>query len=41
MKKNYRLVSILNGFSKIYDHFINDKLLNHVSDILSDFASAY
>ena len=41
MKNNYRLVSILNGFSKIYDHFINDKLLNHVSDILSDFVSAY
>ena len=40
-KNNYRAVSILNCFSKIYERFINDKLLNHVSDKLSDFASAY
>ena len=40
-KNNNRPVSILNGFSKIYECFINDKLLSHVSDILSDFASAY
>ena len=39
-KNNYRTVSIQNGFSKIYEHFINDKLLNHVNDILSDFVSA-
>ena len=40
-KNNYRPVSILNGFSKIYERFINDKLLSHVNDILSDFVSAY
>ena len=36
------LVSILNGFSKIYERFINNNLsLNHVNDILSDSVSAY
>ena len=40
-KNNYRPVSILNGFSKIYERFINDKLLSHVNDILSYFVSAY
>ena len=39
-KNNYRPVSILNDFSKIYERFINDELLNHVNDKLSDFASA-
>ena len=41
IKNSYRPVSILNSFSKIYEHFINDKLLNHVNDILSDFFPAY
>ena len=40
-KNNYRPVNILNGFSKIYEPFINDKLLSHVNDVLSDFVSAY
>ena len=40
-KNNYRPVSILNSFSKIYERFINDKLLNHVNGILSDFVFAY
>ena len=40
-KNQYRTASILNGFSKIYECFINDKLLNHVNDIFSDFVSAY
>ena len=40
-KNNYRPVSILNSFSKIYERFINDKLLSHVNDTLSDFVSAY
>ena len=42
-ENNYRSVIILNGFSKIYERFINENLLNHVSDIdiLSDFVSAY
>ena len=38
-KNNLRPGSILNGFSKIYESFINDKLLNHVNDILYDFVS--
>ena len=41
VKDNYRSVSILKGFSKVYERFINDKLLNHVNDILFDFVSAY
>ena len=40
-RNNYRPFNILDGFSKIYERFINDKLLNHVNDILSDFVSAY
>ena len=39
-KNNYRPVSILNDFSNIYERFINDELLNHVNDKLSDFVSA-
>ena len=39
-KNNYIPVSILNDFSKIYERFINDELLNHVNDKLSDFVSA-
>ena len=41
VKDNYRSVSILKGFSKVYECFISDKLLNHVNDILFDFVSAY
>ena len=41
IKTNYRPVSILNSFSRIYKCFINDKLLNHVDDTLSDFVSTY
>ena len=40
-KNNYRPVGILNYCSKIYEGFVNDKLLNHFSDILPDFVSAY
>ena len=40
-KNNYRPVSILNDFSKIYKRFINDKLLSHANGILPDFVSAY
>ena len=40
-KNNYRSVSILTSFSKICERFINDKSLNHVNDIVSDFVSAY
>ena len=40
-ENDFRPVSILNGFSKIYEHFINDELLNNVNGILSNFFSAY
>ena len=40
-KNNHRSVSILTSFSKICEGFINDKVLNHVNEILSDFVSAY
>ena len=40
-KNNYRPVSILKGFPKIYERFINDKLVTHFNDILYDFVSAY
>ena len=40
-KNNYRPVSILNDFLKIYERFINDKLLSHANGILPDFVSAY
>ena len=40
-KNNYRPISIANDFSNIYERFINDKLLNHVNGILSDFVSSY
>ena len=40
-KNNHRPVSVLNGFSKIEGLFINNKLLNHVNDILFEFVSAY
>ena len=41
IKKEADLIKIvIDGFSKIYKRFINDKLLNHVNDIDSDFVSA-
>ena len=40
-KENYRPVSILNGFSKVYERFINDSMLPIIQNFLSDFVSAY
>ena len=40
-KNNYRPVSILNGLSKIYQRFVNEKLPIHINNVLSDFVSAY
>ena len=34
-------VSSLDGFSKIYERFTNDKFLNHINDILYNFVFAY
>ena len=39
--ENYRPVSILNGFSKFYEGFINDSMLPIVQTFLSNFISAY
>ena len=39
--KNYRPVSLLNGFSKIYERFLNDSLSKFTDRILSKFVSAY
>ena len=39
--KNYRPVSILNWFSKIYEKFLNKQLLPFVNRFLSKLVSAY
>ena len=39
--KNYRPVSILNCFSKVYARFIHENLMSSVTNFLSDFISAY
>ena len=39
--KNYRPVSILNGFSKIYERFLLNSLSEYVENTLSEFIAAY
>ena len=39
--KNYRTVSILNCFSKVYERSIHENLTSSVTKFLSDFISAY
>ena len=39
--RNYRPVSLLNGFSKTYERFLPDSLSNYIDKILSKFVSAY
>ena len=39
--KNYRPVSILNGFLKVYERFIHENLMSSLTNFLSDFISAY
>ena len=39
--KNYRPVSLLNIFSKIYERFLHENLTNYVEIFLSKFISAY
>ena len=38
--KNYRPVSILNCFSKVYERFIHENLMSSMTNFLSDFISA-
>ena len=39
--KNSRPVSLLNGFSKIYERFLHDRLSNFTDKVLSKFVSSY
>ena len=39
--ENYRPVSLLNCFSKIYERFLHDSLSNFTDKMLSKFVSAY
>ena len=39
--QNYRPVSILNGFSKVYESYLLNSLSNHIEKILSNFIAAY
>ena len=39
--KNYRPVSILNCFSKIYERFLHNQISSFSNEFLSDFISAY
>ena len=39
--KNYRPVSLLNGFSKIYERFLHNSLSEFMDNIFSNFISAY
>ena len=39
--KNYRPVSILNCFSKVYERFIHGSLMSSVTNFLSEFISAH
>ena len=39
--KNYKPVSLLNIFSKIYERFLHENLTNYVNRFLSKFISAY
>ena len=40
-KTNYRPISVLNVFSKVFERFILDQLTSYFKNILSEFLSAY
>ena len=40
-KTNYRPISVLNVFSKVFEHFILDQLTSYLKNIISEFFSAY
>ena len=39
--KNYRPVSVLSSFSKIYEKFLQESITPFVDEFLSEFISAY
>ena len=39
--KNYRPISLLNGFSKVYERFLHDNLSSFTEKVLSQYVSAY
>ena len=39
--QNYRHVSILNGFPKVYERYLLNSLSNHIEKIPSNFIAAY
>ena len=41
LKKNYRPISVLNVFSKIFERFLSDQMVPYLNSILSVFISAY
>ena len=41
VEENYRPVSILNAFSKMYERYIHNSLIPFVDNFLSVFISAY
>ena len=40
-KENYRIISVLNEFSKIFERFLLDQMVPYLENILSVFISAY
>ena len=40
-KENYRPISVLNAFSKIFERFLLDQMVPYLENILSVFISAY
>ena len=41
MKKNYRPISVLDVFSKVFERFLSDQMVPYLNSILAVFISAY
>ena len=41
IKKNYKPISVLNVFSKIYERFLRNQMLPFIDNLMSSFLSAY
>lgn len=41
LKENYRPISVLNAFSKVFERFISNQLSSYFNNILSKYLSAY